>query len=340
MRSRLSAARRRARIRIGQALAADALSPFVRITDDEKRQMASFHDDSVPLPPEAAELGPDHPRLAELRARYAALDLPVLEASRWNEAAVDGFLDHRYFRGDTLITWHYRELPRISRLKYFVWLEAVAARDPDGYLDRLGEDGLFGCWTYAYPGRPTVSRDLLESVGELAFLDRALEQPPARVLDIGAGYGRLAYRMTTAHREITDYCCVDAIADSTFLSEFYLRFRGCDRARVVALDEVGEQLEGARFDLAVNIHSFSECTHAAISWWVDLLTRLEVPRLLIVPNEATELLSLEADGSRRDFAPLLERAGYRLERREPVIADPAARELLALDDHFHLFTRA
>ena len=108
---------------------------------------------------------------------------------------------------------------------------------------------------------------------------------------------------------------------------------------VVALDRVDAELEPGSFDLAVNIHSFSECTHAAVEWWVELLERLAVPRVLIVPNEPTELLTLEADGSRRDFAALLERAGYRLAVREPVIDDDAGRDLLRLHDHFHLFAR-
>ena len=34
--------------------------------------------------------------------------------------------------------------------------------------------------------------------------------------------------------------------------------------------------------------------------------------LLIVPNEPAQLLTLEADGSRRDFRRLIEEAGYRL----------------------------
>jgi hypothetical protein len=63
-----------------------------------------------------------------------------------------------------------------------------------------------------------------------------------------------------------------------------------------------------------------------------------VPHLLVIPNEAEGLLSLEADGARRDFAPVLARAGFSLQRREPVLDDPAVRELVGLHDHFHLFS--
>lgn len=242
-----------------------------------------------------------------------------------------------------MITWHYREPRRVTELKYFLWMLYIKGRDELGLLERLREDGVFGCWHFRYPDHPPVSRDLLQSVNEISFLERELDlssRERLAVLDIGAGYGRLAHRMTRALDNVTEYCCVDAIAESTFLSDYYLRFRGsCPPARVVALDRVGELKPGS-FDLAVNIHSFSECPLGAIEWWVGRLEQLRVPWLLLVPNEPRELLSLEADNVRKDFAPLLEEAGYRLRTREPVVVDPAVRELLQLDDHFHLFERA
>jgi SAM-dependent methyltransferase len=331
-----AAAARVARLRrlIGRALG--------RGVDDDGGYLTTLHEQSVPLPPGAEEeLRPDNPRLEELRAAYASLDLPVLGASRWSREAVDDFLDLRWFRGETLITWHYREARRISELKYFVLLRHVEERDALGLLDVLEEDGAFGCWTFSYPGRGRVSRDLLESVNELAFLERELQlsrRDGFSVLDVGAGYGRLAHRMAGAFPNLRDYCCVDAIPESTFVSDYYLRHRGCvPPARVVRLDELDRELRPGAFDLAVNIHSFSECTFDATAWWIDLLRRLEVPRLLVVPNEPERLLSLEPDGSRRDFAPVLERAGYRLLRSEPVLDDPAVEELVRVSDRFHLF---
>jgi SAM-dependent methyltransferase len=318
---------------------------LVRLTPEDHRYLTSFHDDSVPLPQGAgAELSQHNPRLRELRSAYAALDLPVTAASRWNASAVESFLDLRWFRGESLITWHYRELPRVTALKYFVLLRYVAECDSFGLLERLEEDGAFGCWTFEYPGWGRVSRDLIESVNELAFLERELglsRRERFSVLDIGAGYGRLAHRAAEAYPQLDDYCCVDAIPESTLLSEYYLRHRGLNpRARVVSLDRVEAELRPGSFDLAVNVHSFPECTYAAVEWWVELLRRLEVPNLLVVPNEPDELLTLEADGSRRDFRELIERAGYRLSRSEPVVEDAAVRELVRLDDRFYLFAMA
>jgi SAM-dependent methyltransferase len=315
---------------------------LVRLTAEDRRYLTSLYDDSVPLPPGAEEeLTAANPRLRELRERYARLDIPALTASRWSSNAVGSFLDLRYFRGETLITWHYRELPRISALKFFVFGRYVEERDPRGLLAQLGEDGAFGCWTFSYPGRGSFSRDLLESVNEITFLERELElshRERFSVLDVGAGYGRLAHRMAGAYPQLSDYCCVDAVPESTFLSEYYLDFRGCvPPARVMALDRLEADLAPGEFDLAVNIHSFSECTYDAVAWWMKEIERLRIPYLLIVPNEPVELLTLESDGTRRDFTQLVECAGYRLLRREPVIDDPAVRQLLRLDDHFHLF---
>jgi hypothetical protein len=314
----------------------------MRLSAEDWRYLTTLHDDSVPLPEGAGDhLSPDSPRLRELRESYAASSYPVTTASRWNRDAVESFLDLRYFRGETLITWHYRELPRITALKYFLFVRDIQRHDDRGLLDQLGEDGAFGCWTYSYPGYGRFSRDLLESANEILYLERRLrlsERPRFTALDIGAGYGRLAHRMVAAYPQLKDYCCVDAIPESTFVSDYYLGFRGCKpRARVVPLTEVGEQLKPDSFDLAINVHSFSECPYAAVEWWVNLLARLAVPTLFLVPNEPTELLTLEPDGTRLDFLPLLERAGYQLVHREPVLQDPAVRELLRLHDQFHLF---
>ncbi len=312
------------------------------LSAEDRRYLTTIHDESVPLPPQAEhELVRSNPELVELRAAYAALDLPVLVRSRWHHEAVGSFLDLRWFRGETLFMWHYREPPRITQLKYFMFARYVAEHDVLGLLDRLEEDGAFGCWSYSYIGLGRVSRDLLQSINEISFLERRLQistRAPLRVLDIGAGYGRLAHRMTTALPNLADYCCTDAVPEATFLSSWYLRYRGCvPPARVARLDRIHDELGPGAFELALNIHSFSECPLAAIRWWVELAASLRIGHLLIVPNDPTELLSTEANGSRLDFAPVLADAGYRLECREPVIDDPAVRQLLPLEDHFHLF---
>ena len=301
------------------------------------------YDPSVPLPPDAADvLRADHPDLVALRATYAALDWPVTAPSLWSEEVVGRWLDMQWFRGDNPYVWHYRESERASELKYFTYLTYVLGRDPHGLVERLGEDGAFGCWTYRYEGYPACSRDLLDSVNELYFLDRAVDiltRPRIAVLDIGAGYGRLAHRCSQAVPGLSDYVAVDAVAESTYLCGYYCRFRGViPPVEVVPLPRVPE-LQPGRFDLAVNVHGFSEMPLAAVRWWIDQLVRLEVPALFVVPNEDVGFRTLEQDGSREDYRSLLEDAGYGLTLEEPSLGDPAVRALVQVHDRFCLFTR-
>lgn len=313
--------------------------PF-EFTEEDRRYLSVRYDDRVPLPAGAEEyLRPDNPRLQDLRRLYASLRVPAVEHSQWQPANVEGYLDLRYFRGDSMIQWHYRELPRSTRLKMFIYLSYLTERDGGAFLAKLSEDGMFGCWTYDFCDRPRVSRDLLDSLSELLFLNRhlsLLDRPSLRVLDIGAGYGRLAHRMAAAVPSLTDYCCVDAVPESTFLSEYYLRFRECDPpARVVPLHEL-DSLRPGEFDLAINVHSFSECTYAAVEWWMHRLRDLRVPLLFAIPNEPEGFLSREVSG-RRNLMTAIEEAGYQLQVREPVISDPQVRQMIRIRDRFMLF---
>ncbi|MBV8985614.1 MAG: putative sugar O-methyltransferase [Acidimicrobiia bacterium] len=308
-----------------------------RLTPDELRYMTSWSD--APIPAGQPVPQRDDPRLVALRRRYDELDWPVTAHSRWSDRS---FVDFARFRGDSLYIWHYRESPRVSALKYFMFLRYVEERDHKGWLDALGEDGAFGCWTFEFPGRRPVSRDLLDSVNELTFLDRHLQLSGwdgLRALDIGAGYGRLAHRAAQALPGLRDWCCADAVAESTYLCEHYLQYRGVvPPARVVELPDVPSLAPGA-FDLAVNAHVFSECPREAVRWWAEQLARLGVNWLFVVPNEADGFFTHEADGSRRDYREVLEQGGYRLVVDEPAFADPAVRELLRVHDRHCLFER-
>lgn len=311
-------------------------------TDAEQRYFRNGYDDRTPLPLGAAEhLSAANPRLLELRRTYDALDLPASQHHMWHPSRVSEMVNLRYFRGDNLYQWHYPEHPRAMALTLFVYMQYVEERGGRELLRQLSEDGAFGCWTVDVAGFGMLSRDLLDSVNEILFLDRELDVRTSlglRVLDIGAGYGRLAYRMATALPSLADYCCVDAVPESTFLSEYYLEFRDCSPpARVLPLSDVQTATEPREFDLAINIHSFSECTRAAVEWWVQQLKRLRVPHLFVVPNEADGILSREVDGGYHDLLPTLESGGYRPTAVEPVIADPAVRELTRIHDRFYLF---
>lgn len=301
-------------------------------------------DDSRPLPPGAAdELRADHPRLLALRERYARVDGPLARHTTWDDDYLRRELDLTRFRGDNAYVWQFRNVGDDARLKYYFFLRDLATRDTRGLLGKLTEDGLFGCWTFEYPGWPLVSRDLLDSVNELVFLDRhlqILERPGLTVLDIGAGYGRLAHRTLEAAPKLGRYLCADAIPASTFLCQYYLRFRGCaERAEVVPLDRLDEALAARPIDLAVNVHSFSEMGIEAVEGWVSRLARRNVPWLFIVPNHADRLLTTEKDGTHLEFDSVLAEHRYELAVDEPVFPDPTLREFMGITDYFLLFRR-
>lgn len=288
----------------------------------------------------AEYLRSDNPRLLQLRRDYDELDWAVRDHSRWEGENVRSFLNLSYFRGDNIYIWHYRDGTARTELLYYVFLRYILDEGGDDLLERLGEDGAFGCWTYSFPGLPSCSRDLLDSVNELMFLERqlsVLSSPETRVLEIGAGYGRLAHRFVQAAPHLADYCCVDAVAESTFLCEFYTKFRKvAPPVRVAELSQVPSLVPGT-FDLAINVHSFSECSLAAINWWMGELERLGVGTLFLVPNEPEGFLSTEPDGARIDYLPAIESHGFELAAEEYVLRDEAVRDLLDVRDRFCIF---
>jgi hypothetical protein len=272
-----------------------------------------------PLPPGAVEvLRPDHPLLAEYEGRYQGH--PAADSSQWSGDFVRNAIDMRFFRANNAYVWQQWDVAdpfRYALATYFTRLH-----DRLGLFDRLYEDGFFGAETYDIDGM-IVSRDLLDSIAELTFLDDelGLSQRDVTILDIGAGYGRLAHRATTAFENVT-YLCTDAIPLSTFLSGYYLEFRAVtDRATVVPLDRIEDAIGERRIDVAVNIHSFSECPVSAIKWWLNILAEHRVEHLMIVPNQQTRLLSKEREGPKVDFMPLIRAAGFELVRTRPKYAD-------------------
>ncbi len=292
-------------------------------------------------PADHAALTSTSPYLVDLRKRYQAVTVDAAVHSTWNTGFVRDQVSLARFRGHSAYVWAYGELPRPTVLKYFIFAQDVQTR-AGRYLARSNEDGAFGCLAYDFSGVGRVSRDRLDSALELDFIERhtgLVSKPGLRVLDIGAGYGRLAHRACEV-ADVADYACLDAVAESTFLCDFYLKHRGiADRARAVPLDEVVATERLGAFDIAVNVHSWSECTLAAITWWLALVQRHEIPWLLVVPNQHDRFVSSERDKQKQDFRPAIEAAGYQLVVQEPLFLDPDVRRLVAIKDEFYLFKR-
>lgn len=203
----------------------------------------------------------------------------------------------------------------------------IALRLVADHLEQVPEeDGALGARTVAMADGRLASRDLLDSLLELGHLVEQLGRTrvaTATFLDIGAGYGRLPHRITTAFPRAR-VLATDGIATSQELCAHYLRFRGATRASVVTPRALAGMADGA-LDGAVAIaaHSLAEAPLTAIRWWVELCARLGVTELFVVPNDEQGLTSREARGRGHDITPTLGEAGYALVHRRRKYADPA-----------------
>jgi putative sugar O-methyltransferase len=281
-------------------------------------------------------LQPNNPRLEELRRRYQ--NHPATRHSLWSPQYIKTQLQLDKFRADNLYLHQCRSANKNS---YLLTARYVQSVDKLGLLGVLKDDELFGNYLVSFNGLQ-VSRDLLDSALEINFLNDHLRIANGKpvILDIGAGYGRLAYRLIQALPNVEGVLCTDAIPESTFLSEFYLRFRGChSKAEVVPLDQVEARLRKQRIDIAVNVHSFSECTLDSVRWWLDLITAKRIPFLFIVPN-GDALDTSEANRTHLNYVSLLLTRGYRLIARQPNYAQSQQVQRYGLyPSHYYLFAR-
>ena len=216
----------------------------------------------------------------------------------------------------------------------------VKSIDKLGLLQQLEEDDCFGNFTFFIDNKK-ISRDLLDSITEIYFLEKHLNVSSLSdltILDIGAGYGRFAHRMVSAFPNIQTYFCTDAVAISTFISEYYLRFRKLENnAKIVPLDDIETTLKNKTVDIAVNIHSFSECSISAIEWWLSLLEKHEIKYLMIVPNTGDNGGELLQTNDRQDISKVVEKHGYKLIAKEAKYSDPVVQKHAVNPTYYYLF---
>lgn len=312
-----------------------------RIDAEGRKYFEITQEGDVPLPAGAEEtLRADNPRLTELREAYDALTYPSAVPSQWSDAFLKKNLSLAWFRGDNAYVWQLRLFTGGAKTRNYLAMLDIESRDKLGLFGKLKEDGLFGAFTFAFGDR-VVSRDLLDSINEINYLDEHIglsSMAAPTVLDIGAGYGRLAWRMDEALPNLGAYDCTDGVPISTFLCEYHLGFRkASDKVRVVPLSEIDTLRDS--YTVAVNVHSFSEQTHASINWWLGEIAKRDITWLMIVPNTPGELLSTEVGGSREDFMPDVLAAGYELADHRTVYGNDDMREMIDLHDEFFLFKK-
>ncbi|WP_332673686.1 putative sugar O-methyltransferase [Aromatoleum sp.] len=171
--------------------------------------------------------------------------------------------------------------------------EYVRARDTRGLLAEADEPSLGNPITVGYRGR-SVSQDLCNSAHEITSMLETLPKAhgPSRVIELGGGYGRVAWLMLRAFPRV-QYILVDippalAIAQQ-YLTTLYperttFRFRAFG-----AYEEVAEELSHADIafltpnqldllpsiaaDLFVNISSLHEMRREQISHYIDQVAR-------------------------------------------------------------------
>lgn len=292
---------------------------------------------------ESSYLRPDNTRLVDLALRYRGLSIPPVQPSVWTRDYVNAEVSLQNFRGDCAYVWQQRD--GNEETHYVITALYLQSIDTLNLFDHLREDDSFGVRVYNYNDKYLLSRDLLDSINEILFLERHLaisKIAGLTLLDIGAGYGRLAHRIACALPKLGKIFCVDAIPESTFISEFYLLYRRVsEKALVVPIDKIEATLKKNTVLLATNIHCFSECRLESIIWWIDLLKRYSVRYLMVEPNASThggtKLLSSEPDSSSIDYLPWIESRGYSLVVKEPSYNNSTVQRLGVSPTYYYLF---
>jgi SAM-dependent methyltransferase len=183
-------------------------------------------------------------------------------------------------------------LPNFARQGVFVEQDSVDPDEVAAVVTSLGapEDVAGTVRDVPYGGRPfgtaigPVTRMWVDGNVEIGFLRRALGSlGTLDVLDIGAGYGRLAVMLAPLVRS---YTCVDAVPISVEVCRTYTQ-RHAPTVRVLDVAGLRAALPTLRPTLAINIHSWNECSRAQITHWLDVLDNLTVPFLFTVSHGRT-----------------------------------------------------
>jgi len=285
------------------------------------------------LPSNASEyLTRSNPKLIKLKQAYN--EFISIENNLWKEGYIED--EHiLYFRGDNPYVWQKRGRD-LNIMSYTMTYFYLKNNDKDHILLKNNEDESFGIETFKINNQ-IISRDLLDSVNEIIFIKKHIlinETKKINILDIGAGYGRLAHRVVETLTEVKKYYCTDAIAESTFISEYYIKYRKLqNKISVIPLHEVELLLEKLTIDLVINIHSFSEMDESFIKYWIKIISNKKIKYLFIIPNTKDKLISY--NGS--NFQSIIESLGYKLIIKKPKYNEPILQEYGLNPTYYYLF---
>jgi len=121
----------------------------------------------------------------------------------------------------------------------------------------------------------SVCLDYLQAVLELGFIEKEIGLAGAQVLEIGAGYGRTCHALNSNH-DLASYHIID-LPNTLRLCGSYLRATLDDeqfaKITFITVDEVESALGPHRFDLAININSFTEMPSETVLNYLALIDR-------------------------------------------------------------------
>lgn len=181
--------------------------------------------------------------------------------------------------------------------------------DPEGRTRDIAHGGR----GFLTPSGP-VTRMWVDGNVEIGFLRRTVpEFQSLDVLDIGAGYGRLAVMLAPL---VQTYICVDAVSVSVEVCRAYTQLYA-PSVQVLDVEGLRAAIPVLRPTLAINIHSWNECSLEQIGQWLDVLGEMAVPKLFTVSHGQTEVGTAyrTCELGEPSFRPLLE-ARYDLVHEE------------------------
>ncbi|MBO3741349.1 putative sugar O-methyltransferase [Actinoplanes flavus] len=115
--------------------------------------------------------------------------------------------------------------------------------------------------------------DYVQAAFEVGLIDREIDLTGARVMEIGAGYGRTCH-MILSNYDLAGYRIVD-LRNTLQVSRAYLREvldeARFDKIEFVAVDEVDDLFPSDRFDLCINVHSMTEMSPDTVRAYLELI---------------------------------------------------------------------
>lgn len=246
--------------------------------------------------------------------------------------------DFKNFKGENVFVTQLTGLKNI-KLAYQNTINFAVDNDFMNLMNFFDEDNKFGVESIILNDE-IFSRDRIDSVIEINYFSKLLgltRNSALRIFDIGAGYGRLSYRLLQAFPNSYVFCG-DVVPQATFLCDYYLKYKGFNETHFNC-GSYHEALDQNEFDIAINIHSFSEAPYESIRKWLDIINIKKTKHIFIVPS-GNDLVSMEHDGYKKDYMNYIFDLGYELVDKSPKFKEKVFNENLCLSPtNYYLFKK-